>query len=379
VICHDLSVSSTADRLTRRHLNRATLARQLLLDRADVTPLAAIERLCGIQAQDARPPFVGLWARVAGFRAEDLHGLLHKRAAVRATFLRGTLHVLSARDYQAFRPVIQPVLDDAMKVLGSRAKGLDLDSVLSAAAALYERKPRTFNELRPLLLAEFPAVNERALGFAVRNHLPLVMVPTDDKWAFPSIAEFTPARTWLGGSLSEQDDPDELVRRYLAAFGPATAADVQTWSGLKAVKVILERLRPELEVLHGENGRELFDLPDAPRPAADTPVPPRFLPEFDNLVLAHADRTRVIADEYRGHLVTKNLRVKATVLHDGFVCGTWEIVRKKVTATLRITPFAVLSSRVTDELAAEGESLLSFVEPDAGTLSVTFAHPLGPA
>jgi hypothetical protein len=370
-------MSATGDTLTLRQLNRATLARQMLLEREDIPVAAAVERLCGIQAQEARPPFVGLWTRLAGFRAEDLHSLLHKRSVVRATFLRGTLHLLSARDYLAYRTAIQPVLDDALKVLGSRAKGLDPALVLAAATALYEQQPRNFNDLRALLQAEFPDVHERALGYTVRTRLPLVMVPTDDRWAFPSVADFTLAANWLSAPLSENDSPVDLVRRYLAAFGPATAADVQTWSGLRGVKEIIALLRPELITVRDTNGKELFDLPDAPRPDGDVPAPARFLPEFDNLVLSHADRTRVIADEHRGHVVTKNLRVRASVSYDGFACGIWDLERKKTSVTLRVTPFRRLAADAVRELTAEAEALLTFLEPDTPNTGVRFEEPLG--
>lgn len=369
-------MSATGETLTLRQLNRATLARQMLLERADVPVASAVRRLCGIQAQEARPPFVGLWSRVAGFDRDDLHSLLHKRTVVRATFLRATLHLVTAADYVAFRAAIQPVLSDAQRVLGTRAKGLELDKVLPVATALYEREPLNFNELRPLLQAEFPDVNERALGYAVRTQLPLVMVPTEDRWGFPSVADFTLAKDWLSEPLSDDDAPDELVRRYLAAFGPATAADVQTWSGLRGAKAILARLRPELVTVTDEGGREMFDLPDAPRPSADVPAPPRFLPEFDNLVLAHSDRTRVIADQYRGLVVTKNLRVRATVLHDGFACGTWDVERKKTAVTLRVSPFRPMPAAAVREVIAEGERLLEFLEPEAPNPSVRF-DPVG--
>lgn len=370
-------MSATGETLTLRELNRATLARQSLLERADTTALAAVEQLVGVQAQEARPPFLGLWSRIADFQADELHTLLHKRAVVRATFLRGTLHVLSAKDYVAFRAVLQPVLTDAMRALGARAKGLVLDDVLPAAAQLFGERPRDFNELRDALLQRFPDVHERALGYATRMNLPLVMVPTTDRWAFPSVAAFTLAGDWLSEPLSADDTPDELVRRYLAGFGPATAADVQTWSGLKGIKAVLARLRPELVTLRDTQGRELFDLPDAPRPDGDVPAPARFLPEFDNLVLSHADRTRVIADEHRGHVVTKNLRVRASVLHDGFACGIWDVERKKTGVTLRVTPFHTLSRAAVAELTEEGEALLAFLEPDAVHPGVRFAAPLG--
>jgi DNA glycosylase AlkZ-like len=233
-----------------------------------------------------------------------------------------------------------------------------------------KKEPRDFNELRGLLAKEFPKVNERALGYAVRTHLPLVMVPTDDRWAFPSVARFTLAETWLDTKLSGDGAPDELVRRYLAAFGPASAADFQTWSGLKGMKSVFTGLRDELEVFEDEQGRELFDLPKAPRPGDDVPAPPRFLPEFDNLVLAHADRTRLLADEHRGAVVTKNLRVRATFLWDGSVAGTWKVERKRKAATLLLSPFESLPKRATKALAEEGEALLRFVEEDAESFEV---------
>ena len=363
--------------LSLARLNRATLARQLLLERADIPVLDAVEHLCGIQAQEAKPPFVGLWSRVEGFRREDLHTVLHDRTAVRATFLRGTLHVLSARDYAAFRAVIQPVLTEAQRAaLKARSAGLDEARLLPVAIQLYEQKPRSFNELRPLLQEVFPEVNERALGFTVRNQLPLVMVPSDDRWCFPSVADFTLAREWLAEPLHTDDAPDELVRRYLAAFGPATAADVQAWSGLRGTKQILTRLRPELVTFRDERDRELFDLPDAPRPAANVPAPPRFLPEFDNLVLAHADRSRVIPEEYRGQIVTKNLRVRATVWYDGFACGIWDIERRKSSVTVRVLPFEPLPAKAVRALTAEAEALLGFVEPDTPNATVRIEEPV---
>jgi hypothetical protein len=359
--------------LTLKALNRATLARQMLLEREPVSALEAVERLCGLQAQEAKPPFIGLWSRVEGFRREDLHAALEAREVVRATLMRSTLHLMGGKDYAELRMAIQPALDVAMRALGDRAAGLELEKVVPAARRLLAEEPRNFAELRALLQETFPEVNDRALGYSVRNQLPLVMVPTQDPWGFPSVADFTPADAWLGRPLSDDGAPQVLVLRYLAAFGPATAADMQTWSGLKGIKRVFDDLRPQLEVLEDGRGRELFDLPGAPRPGEDAPAPPRFLPAFDNLVLAHADRTRVLADEHRGAVVTKNLRVRATFLWDGFVAGTWEIERKKQAATLRLTPFAPLAKSAAKELAAEGEGLLRFAEADAATFAVELA------
>jgi hypothetical protein len=359
-----------ADTLTDRQLNRATLARQLLLAREPVTPVDAVERLCGMQAQEARPPFVGLWTRVDRFTRDDLHAAIQARDIVRVTLFRGTLHLTTAGDYAAQRAVIAPALAQGVRVLGDRAKGLDVDEVLPAARKLFAERPLTFNELRPLLVKVFPGVDDRALGYATRMHLPLVMVPTGDRWAFPSVASFTLADGWLGADVAGADpEPETLAWRYLAAFGPASAADAQTWSGVN-LKAALDSLRPKLAVFRDERGRELFDLPDAPRPDPDTPAPVRFLPDFDNLVLAHADRARLLDDAHRPLVTTRNLRVRATFLVDGRVRGTWEIVRKRKVATLRLTRFGKLTKRVVTELTREGERLLRFVEDDATTYEV---------
>jgi hypothetical protein len=205
------------------------------------------------------------------------------------------------------------------------------------------------------------------------------MVPTEDRWGFPSVASFAPAETWLGQPLSADEAPEALVLRYLAAFGPATVADVQTWSGLPGMKPVLERMRPRLCVFRDERRRDLFDLPEAPRPDESVPAPPRFLPEFDNLVLAHADRSRVLADEHRSLVVTRNLRVRATFLWDGLVRGTWEVERKQGSATLRLAPFEPLPERAATELAAEGEALLRFFEEDATELEVEIGRDAGRA
>jgi hypothetical protein len=364
----------TTNTLSLRQLNRATLARQLLLERHRISAIEAVERLCGLQAQEAKHPFTGLWTRLDGFSREELAEALSARAVVRATLMRATLHLMSARDYAALRAPLSPALTQAMSVLGARAEGLDIEKVLPVARALFAEKPRTFNELRPLLAEAFPGVSDRALGYGVRLELPLVMIPTDDRWAFPSVARFALAETELAEPLAAEGAPEALVLRYLAAFGPATPADAQTWSGLGGLKPAFESLRDGLRVFRDERGRELFDLPDASRPDEDTPAPARFLPEFDNLVLSHADRTRVLADEHRGEVVTKNLRVRATFLCDGFVRGTWDIVRKKTSATLTLRPFEALPKGAARELAEEGEELLRFVEEDATTLDVVLAE-----
>jgi len=344
----------------------------MLLERAPADPADAVERLGGLQAQEAKPPFIGLWTRLRDFRREQLHAALHDRTLVRATMMRATLHLVSAADYAALRDTLQPVLSAAMSAaLRGRDDGLDVERLVPVARGLLEVRPRTFGELRPLLVEAFPGVDERALGYAVRMNIPLAMVPSDERWSFPGDAPFAPAEPWLNARLAGEDR-EALVRRHLGAFGPATATDVQTWSGLQGIASVIDGMRDELEEFkHGR--RTLFDLPGAPRPDEDVPAPPRLLPEFDSLLLAHKDRTRVITDEQRKSLATKNLRVKATFLVDGFAAGSWSMTRKRDTATLTIAAFERLPRAVADELAAEAEVLLRFVEEDAAKHRVEFS------
>jgi hypothetical protein len=360
--------------LTTKALNRATLARQMLLAREKTTALRAVERLVGMQAQLARPPYVGLWSRVAGFEAEDLTRLVHARKVVRATLMRATLHLVSTRDYRVLRPLLQPRLSAELhRVMRDRTTGLELEPVVAAARACLEERPRTFDEVRAVLRKAWPKADERALGYAVRTHLPLVQVPAETRWGWPGAAAFAVAETWLGSPLPASGDLRALVLRYLAGFGPAGPRDAETWSGLVQLRETFEALRPKLRAFRDEKGRELFDLPKAPRPAADRPAPVRFLPDYDNLMLAHADRTRVIPSIHKARLATANLRVMATFLVDGFVAGTWRIERARSSAALVIEPFEALSRKTRTELAQEGKGLLRFAEGDARAFEVRIA------
>jgi len=359
--------------LGKRALNRATLARQMLLAREKMKVAAAVERLAGMQAQVPKPPFIGLWSRLENFKREDLRRAVEKHEVVRATMMRATLHLMSRRDYLAFRAPLQPMLSrGSSSVLRDRAK-FDLDALLRDARELFEERPRTFDELRRHLLTLHPKEDERAMGYAIRMHLPLIQVPENTPWSWPASATFAVAESWLGESIAKDATPDALVLRYLAAFGPATIADFQTWSGLQAMKPVFERLRGKLVTFRDERKRELFDLPKAPRPDESTLAPVRFLPEYDNLLLAHDDRSRVIADDHRKRIFTPNLRILATFLADGVVAGSWSIVRKKKAATAKIEPYVKLTKRVRDDVAKEAEALLRFAEEDAETFAVEFA------
>jgi hypothetical protein len=357
--------------LTLAELNRATLARQMLLAREKTTALRTVARLAGLQAQLARPPFVGLWSRVEGFAAEHLARLARDRKVVRATMMRGTLHLVTTKDFLDLRPGLQAMLSSGMAgVLGDRAPRFELDRVLATARALLDEEPRTFEDLRAALGRAFPGSDVRALGYAVRTHLPIVQVPDDTRWGWPGAARFAVAETWLGRKMGKGGGAAALMLRYLGAFGPASVRDAQAWSGVRGLDDAFAALRPKLAVFRDEKGRELFDLRKAPRPPASTPAPVRFLPDYDNLVLAHADRTRVVSDAHRARLATKNLQVLPTFLVDGRVAGSWRIERARSAAALVATAFEPLSRQAKADLAEEGRALLRFAEPDAKTFEV---------
>ncbi|MEP7347027.1 MAG: winged helix DNA-binding domain-containing protein, partial [Gemmatimonadaceae bacterium] len=297
--------------MTVRQLNRAFLARQMLLARERRPAVDAIRALMALQAQVPRPPFIGLWTRLTDFDAEELRSALRKRQVVRVTAMRVTLHLMATDDYLAHRGTLQPMLArGAAAILRSRMTDGDVARFNAIGRDFFGKTPATFDTLRNFLTASDPKGDVRATAYGVRCHVPLVQVPTDAVWAYPASADFLLADTYLkrkvvlkAGSL------EEIVRRYLAAFGPATPADAQAWSGMQGLRETFEALRPSLVVVRDERRRELFDLPDAPRPTDEIAAPVRFLPEFDNTMLGHDDRTRVVSDEHRRRLATKNLQV----------------------------------------------------------------------
>jgi hypothetical protein len=325
-----------------------------------------------MQAQEPRPPFVGLWSRLRDFRPDELLEALRAGAVLRGPLFRATLHLVTEADWSVFRGPCQPALSRAMRVLGTRAQTLDLARLGEVSRELLRERPRTAGELRALLHEAFPDEDQRALGYVVRTNLPLVMVATEDRWGFPR-----DARLRLAEVTNTSEDAAELVRRYLAAYGPASVADAQEWSGLAGLAPTFEALRPQLARFIDERGRELFDLPDAPRPGAGEPAPARYLPEFDSLVLAHADRSRLIADEHRRYLTTKNLRVNATALYDGEVCATWTVKRTARVATLELTPFHSLPSKARRALEVEGLALLAANDAERATHAVAVLAPPG--
>jgi hypothetical protein len=367
------SQSTTGEVLSQRALNRALLERQMLLRRAAISVDEALERLVGMQAQASNPPYLGLWTRLEGFRLEDLAQRIRDRRAVRIALMRSTIFLVTARDCLALRPVLAAELERwGMSVFGKQAAGMDLGELAAAGRALVEEAPRTFQELGPLLAERWPDADRPALGNLVRNLVPLVQVPPRGVWGEGGPAAHTTAEAWLGRPLDAETAPDEMVMRYFAAFGPASVRDAQHWCGLKRLGEVVDRLRPRLRAFRGESGAELFDLPDAPRPDADTPAPARFLPEFDNVLLSHAERTRIISEPDRKRVFTVNGIIRATILVDGFVRGMWKIEREGGTAALVIHPFEKLAPADRAALEEEGGRLVRFAAEDAARWDVRF-------
>jgi hypothetical protein len=250
--------------------------------------------------------------------------------------------------------------------------GVPVRKIAASARKFFSGEARPFKELREWLQPKHPKADYRIAALAVRMNVPLLGAPGDTPWGFSPNATWILADDWLGQPLPVQVDTPALIKKYLAAFGPATPADAQAWSGCKGLRAEFEKLRPQLKVFQNEKGQELFDLPRAPRPSANTPAPVRFIPDFDNLILSHADRTRIVADEHRPALITKNLHVPATFLVNGRVAGTWKIERTKKSAALNIHPFAPLPAKAKAELKREGDRLLHFIEPEANSSKMQF-------
>jgi hypothetical protein len=358
--------------LDRRSLNRATLARQLLLERHAVPALAAVDHLVGLQAQEPLDPYHALWSRLAGFRSDELAQAMLDRRAVRIAAMRGTIHLLTADDCLVLRSLAQPVLTAELErhpEYGAPLRGVDLVPVLAVARDLLAERPLSGTELRAALGERFPGLHAPALAYACRCHLGLVQVPPRGIWGRGGQVRLTTVESWLGRPLACDPPIDDVVMRYFAAFGPAGVADVRTWSRLTGLREVVERLRPRLRPFRDERGRELFDLPEAPRPDRDTPAPPRFLPQYDNALLSHDDRSRFMPgdERLRGRLFGGDRTVSGSVLHDGFVCGTWRLDRDRNAdgTTLVVDHTGRLPKRAASSVAAEGRRLLRFIAPDA--------------
>jgi Winged helix DNA-binding domain len=360
--------------LGRRALNRAALERQWLLRRRHATALAAVEHLVGLQAQSPNPPYVGLWSRLADFGHDELTRLLYDRSVVRSSVVRGTQHLVSAADFRWLRPLMQPALDRGRKAaFGRHTAGLDLAELADVSRDLLAGRTLTRTELRERLAERWPDRDSNALAWSVQTLVPLVHTPPNGTWGRGGATPFILAEEWLGEPLTGSPSVEDLIRRYLTAFGPATVKDMQQWSGLTRLRAVVKELVPGLRTFRDEAGQELFDVPDGPLPDPGTPAPVRFLPEFDNLMVAYADRARLMDDHRRKRVFPSNGLVAATLLVDGFVRGVWNIERQGDAATLRIELFEPLSDEDRTAVSEEAEGLLAFAAGDAGTREVRVA------
>ena len=368
--------------LTRRALNRALLERQLLLRRVSMPAETAIRHLVAMQAQNPLDPYFALWSRLDGFDPGELADLLLERRVVRSTMmLRTTIHLMTADDWLALRPVLQVVAERGFRTgspCGRRLSGLDVDEVVRVGRALLDERPRSGAELRALLAERWPGWDPESLAQAVRALVPTVQVTPRGVWGRSQQPTLTTSEYWLGRSVGTDGDPSDLVLRYLTAFGPASVMDVQSWCWLTRLGEVVERLRPRLRTFRDENGRELFDVPDGPLPDQDTPAPPRFLPMYDNILLSHRDRGRIVGDPGTGWLVARpqldEVFRNGSILVDGFVAAGWRIERSGGTGptTLAVLPARRLSAADHVAIEAEARDLLAFAAADAGAHDVRF-------
>lgn len=358
--------------LDTRALNRATLARQHLLDRADVPVSEAVGHLCGMQAQQPQEPFIGLWSRLRGFKPGALDDALTRRKVVRTHLMRRTVHLVTADDALAWRARHDTML--RQRVLGTYRRelaGIDLDELAAAGhAVMADHRPRTMAELVQALEDRWPAPPRRVLGeLLVAALIPMAQLPPRGLWHTTAGVRNLPLASWLGRGIDPlpSDESDrvgqQLVRRYLAAHGPAATADIRSWCGLAGLPAAVKAVREELVGFRDERGRELLDLPDASRPDPDTPAPVRFLPAFDNAILGYHDRSRIIDDAHLGLSVAG----QRAVLVDGRVSATWTVRNGQ----LDITPLRTLSAPEREDVHAEAEALTAFLDEGIERVRIT--------
>jgi Winged helix DNA-binding domain len=360
------------DVLSRLQLNRALLERQMLMRRWRLSASEAIERLVGMQAQVPSSPYIGLWSRLEDFETDELSALVRDRHAVRMTLMRATLHLVTAHDCLALRPALGPSLTHALFVatpFGRNVQGMDLDELAAVGRALLDERPMPLAQLRTELAKRWPGRDPSSMAYAVAFLVPLVQIPPRGMWGTKHRATLAPVESWLGQSLAVEAPPDEMVLRYLAAFGPSTVADVRAWSGLRGAKEVVERLRPQLRTFRDERDRELFDVPDGALPDPATPAPARFLPDFDNVLLGHEDRSRIFSD---GINVSRVIG-RPTLLVDGFVAATWRLARTTESATLEIRTLRALTDGEETEVEVEGAALARLLAPEDSAVAIQVA------
>jgi Winged helix DNA-binding domain len=379
---------TSAPVLDRRALNRALLERQMLLRRVALPAEIAIEGLVGMQAQNPFDPYTALWSRLEDFHADELSRLIEGRRVVRATsMMRTTIHLMTADDWLALRPVLQVVSERGFATgspFGKQLEGVDVEEVVRVGRALLDEKPRTIAALRKLLHERWPDHDPGSLAYAVRYLVPLVQIPPRALWGKGGLPVLATPETWLGRSVGTDTAPDEMILRYLAAFGPASVMDIQAWCWLTRLGVVVDRLRPRLRTFRDERGRELFDVPDRARPDPDTVAPVRFLPAFDNVLLSHKDRGRVLGDQDEWSVGPNQFDDAfrgGSVLVDGFVRAGWRVERLKGAsgrATLVVLPVVALTRLEETAVTDEAERLLAFLSADASDRDVRVDRRLEP-
>jgi winged helix DNA-binding protein len=348
--------------LSRRELNRALLARQFLLRRVTLSVPRAIERIGALQAQWPPSPYIGLWSRLEGFRREQLMRAVERRQVVRATVMRTTLHHVSARDYLDYAGELRIRRAASLETQISKFPGgADLDELARQVVLHTSERPRTRPELLRLLGLPKLELDDRRpwlLWHLLSARAGLVHAPASSVWRMnTSGAFFVPVEAWLGAEPATGDDAVcALLRRYLAAFGPATRADAAQWTGLTVGALEPGFARLALRQFRDEDGRMLYDLPRAPLPPATTPAPPRFLPMWDSTLLAHDDRRRILPEAYRKVVILKNGDVRRTFLVDGRVAGLWTVMDGRV----ELEPFEPIPSSARRQLDEEARGLAEF-------------------
>lgn len=391
-----MSGVSEDGRITTRGLGRALLARQHLSARSTAPSTAEVEHLVALQSQNPTSAYLALHARVAGFTHGDLGAAMLDRRVGRLALLRDTVHLVSAADALALWPLLAPVLRRNLTTNASAAPTLrqvDLDDLRRAALDALADGPLTAGDLGARLAVTWPGLDPRALATGARGLLPLVQVTPRGVWGQSLATTWTTAQAWFGAPLAEPADPADalatLLRRYLAAYGPATVADVQRWAGLTRLAAVVDRAGlVELRHTDGPRGRErvLLDVPGAPLPDPGAPVPVRLLPDFDDVLLGHDDRTRIVPADVRPALASRNGMPPATVIVDGTVGGTWTLRRERVPrpagspvgrrerAVLAVTPLRRWSRAERAAVLAEAERVARFVADDAAAHAVVVAN-----
>ncbi|MFI6867475.1 winged helix DNA-binding domain-containing protein [Nocardia sp. NPDC050406] len=349
--------------LSLRELNRTLLLRQMLVERVDMPARDLVRHLVAVQGQDPNWPYVGLWTRLRDFRHAELEELLRERTVVRSTMIRRTVHLADAEDYRWLYPTLRRMVEGVLTAAYYREALGELDGATLAAAGreLLAGRTLTRSELGRALAERFPTPHPTRLAHALGAVAPLLHDAEAGAWGgwFNRRVSVTLAEDWIGGELEERPRPETLVLRYLAAFGPASVADMQAWSGVTRLAEVVARLRSQLRVYRDDTGRELFDVPDAPLADADLPVPVRFLPAFDNAVLGHKDRRRMISDEDRARINKEASAGVPMYLVDGFVHGRWAVDGE----TVRILPWHPLDGAEEAAVLAEAERMLPVIVP----------------